>query len=399
MKASVKIFETDGETDLGFPVKIVLSLRVGNTTKRRRKTIAHSMLEDWDLLHQLPTPDHDDFEALYVKIMEIKKASVRLEFRELENFEAAFEYLLGGAKKVTDFYDWAEERIRYLKRKKRFGTARSYESSVKALKRFRANLKFSELDSYLLEEFKEFCKDRPIPNSNKTIRHYGIDLRAIYNSAVRRKKVTDTQPFSGFFKDIPAPDRRRREIYLDETEIRKMKNAQGLPMSQQRSIDLSLLQFYFCGLDLKDVYYLRWEQLQHGRAVLERAKLGAHKYEFDLLVVPEAMEIIEKYKGDDPVWVFPWNKEDHRYVTFYNNHYRDLKKAQVKLGIVCKPKNGNLTSKVMRHTFSTLGKFKRIEDGIVRELQNHEIKGMGLVYNAKYEEHIRDAAHLEILNL
>lgn len=397
MKASIKLYDTDGESEFGFPVKIVLSMRMGNTTKRRRKTIAHSLKEDWDPIHQLPTPDHDDFEALYGKIMDIKKASVRLEFRAIENFEEAFEYLLGAAKKVYDYYTWAEERIAYMKKKNRFGTAQSYQNSIDALKRYAPDLKFSEIDELFLDGFKDHCRERD--NNNKTIRHYGIALRAIYNAAVKAKKTDDRKPFNGFFKDIPAPDRRRREIYIDEEGIRKMKNAQDLPMSQQRAVDLSLLQFYFCGLDLKDVYYLKWDQLQNGRAFLERSKLGVHKYEFDMLVVPEAEAIIEKYKGEDAEFVFPWDKDYKRYKTFYDNHYRDLKKAQEKLGVECKPKKGNLTSKVIRHTFSTLGKFKRIEDGIVRELQNHEIKGMGLVYNARYPEEDRDAAQLEIISV
>lgn len=52
----------------------------------------------------------------------------------------------------------------------------------------------------------------------------------------------------------------------------------------------------------------------------------------------------------------------------------------------------------MRHTFATLGKFKRIEEDLLRELMGHERNDIDTVYKDKYPEAQMDAAQVKIIN-
>ncbi|HET8886791.1 MAG TPA: site-specific integrase [Salinimicrobium sp.] len=389
MKATVKLYKNDGETDLGFPVKIILS----HERKTRRKTIGYAFASDWDLETGLPKQSHDDYEDLYSVVWEVKKRAAKMEFREMDDFSEAFEFLNNKKRiQIKDFYNWAESCVALMEKQERKGNAASYQNSIDAFKRFAPHLDFKELTPTLLNSFKIFAKGRG--NSNKTIRHYGIGLRAIYNRAVKAGIIEDKKPFLGFFTDIPTRDRRKKNRYLDFLDIEKLETA-ILPPGQRRDVDLSLLQFYLGGADLIDIYYLKNTDVGK-RVFLTRRKLGEKAYEFDVLLPEKAKLIIEKYRVPGE-YVFPWRKDYEGYKTFYSNHKRSLAKVQEKLEIVLQPKNENLTSKVMRHTFATMGKFARIEEDLLRELMGHERNEIDTVYKDKYPEAERDAAQLAII--
>lgn len=392
MKASVRLYKSDGAGEYGFPVKVIVS----HLNKRSRKTIGYSELEDWDITSQLPLPSHDDFEDLYGTILEVKKKAARMEFRRLTDLEAAFEYLLNERdRKTYDFFAWAVQRIEYMEKHGRQGNAEAYRTAMNELQRFSPSLKFSEITPVFLERFKAY-KRHEVKNS--TIKNYLVEIRAMYNSAVKAGIIENTFPFRGALEDLPVQKRRQRNRYLPEEELKRLKSL-SLDPSYQRAVDFSLLQFYLCGADLVDLYYLKTENLIGNRVFLSRRKLGAKAYEFDVLLPEEAQAIIEKYQAEKGEYVFPWRKDFEGYRTFRNNHNRNLKILQERLDIQLAPKNDSLTTKVMRHTFATLGKFARVEEDLLRELMGHERTDIDTVYKDKYPEKERDAAQLKIIRL
>lgn len=394
MKAKIKLWKSDGETSQGFPVKLILS----HKRKTKRRTVFYSPVEDWDELNQIPKNSHDDFEEVFGRVKDYEKKAVRLYFKEIEDFEKAFEYLLetGVTKKNISFYDWASERIEFMEKQGRKGNAEAYQTAVNELKYFSPFLNFSGFTPNLLEEFKSYKKSQGCKNS--TVKNYLVEIRAIYNSAVKVGIIEDKKPFTGLFGDLPIKRRRQRNRYLPEFEILKMEKV-DLTASYQRAIDFSLLQFYLCGVDLIDIYYLKIEDLVGDRVFFTRRKLGEKGYEFDMLLPAKAKKIIEKYQASEGESIFPWRKDHLGYKTFRNNHNRNLKILQKRLDIALLPKNDNLTTKVMRHTFATLGKFARIEEDLLRELMGHERNDIDTVYKDKYPEAERDAAQLKIINL
>lgn len=390
MKAAMKLYKNDGESELGFPVKLILT----HNRKPKRRTISHAKLRNWDETKNQPRTTHPDFEYLFSLCMDIQKYNIQHQFKSLEDYDLGFNMILKDQQKVTNnFLDWCDRCIELMQKQGRFGNAKSYQNSKDALERYAENISFTELTSQFLNEWKNFLRNRG--NENKTIKHYGVGIRAMYNRAVTAGITEDKKPFRGFFNDIPTRDRRKKNRYLDNSQILLLEKA-DLPPAQRRSVDLSLLQFYLGGADLVDIYYLKWNDITENRVFLSRRKLGEKAYEFDVLFTEKAKSIVNKYGVPGKVYVFPYRKDEKGYDTFYNNHRRALKNVQDKLKLVLQPKNDNLTSKVMRHSFATLGKFKRYEEDLLRELMGHERNEVDTIYKDKYPEAERDAAQLDI---
>jgi site-specific recombinase XerD len=393
MKARVKLYKNDGANELGFPVKLILS----HERKTRRKTIAYSPEHEWNPAQDLPLNSHDDFEDLYGLILDIRKKAVRLEFRQITDFDLAFAYLLEDAQpKSNCFYTYADSRVEYMEKRNRKGNASAYRSAKVELQKLFPTMTFKELTPQRLQEFKEFKKADGKKNS--TIKTYLIELRAIYNTAVRAKLTEDARPFAGMFTDIPVRQRRQRNRYLKKEDVIKLQKVKFEHESLQRAVDLSLLQFYLCGLDFLDIYYLKKENIIGSRVILTRGKLADKGYEFDVLLPKPAKELIKKYEGSGE-YVFTWRKDYTGYCTFINNQRRALARVKELMEITLAPKDDTLTTKVMRHTFATFGKYAHIEEDLLRELMGHERNDIDTVYKDKYPEAERDAAQLKIISL
>lgn len=394
MKATVKLYQYDGEKENGFPVKVILFRSTPKGTSR--KTLAYSTLQDWDPITELPRRSHPDYIDLYSTILNIRSRAVKMEFRNLTSFDRAYNYLVDtpAPTKVTDFYAWGQRCVDTMYKENRVGNAQSYTNSLDALKRFAPHLEFSDLTRYFLNDFKNYLRSRG--NSNKTIKHYGTGLKAIYNRAVSAGVLEDGKPFEGFGKGIPTQEVRRKQRYLDMDSIRKLETAQ-LPEGQRRSVDLLLLQFYLGGMDFTDIYHLKKRDISRKRVVFFRQKLAEGlAFEVDVLVTPKAEAIITRYWTHEGDYIFPWRKDRKGYETFIQNTRRALKIVQKKLNIKLLPKDEALTTKVMRHTFATLGKFSGVHEDMLRELMGHERREIDNNYKAKFLEKERDAVQLKI---
>ncbi len=386
MKATIKLYTNDGSSKGLYPIKLIVT----HQKRIKRKTIAYSSIDDWDSIHELPKVTHDDFEDLYGLIMEYRKKALSIKFKELETVASGMAFFEGRKGIITNFYLFADQEIERMNKLGRNGNALAYKYAKDQLEKFAPELNFTDINRTLLENFKQHKKEEGLKNTS--IRTYLYEIRAIYNKAVRLGNCEDSRPFTGLFFDLPVRVRRNKNEYLDREGIQKIINAKGLSKEQQMSVDLNLLQFYFCGTDLVDVYYLKKSQLVNGRAFFKRAKLGLRAYEFDMLVLPEAQEIIDKYRADDEVYIFPWRKDEVGYKTFRSNHNRKLERVRKKLKIELMPKGGKLTSKVVRHSFATLGKFAGVDPDIMRELMGHERNDIDTAYKDKFPSKIRDKA-------
>ncbi|MFC6859190.1 tyrosine-type recombinase/integrase [Zunongwangia atlantica] len=392
MKGKIKLYRNDGESDQGFPVKIILS----HQRKTRRKTFAYAKATEWDNTYDLPLGSHPDYEDLYDQISQIKKIFGTRRFNEQNNFDAAFEMLDTSPRKQSlRFIDYGEERAKYMDQVSRTGNARAYRIALKELKKYSSIKRLDEIDRHFMEGFKQHKKSEGLKNTS--VRNYLYELRAIYNNAVRTGIIEDKKPFANLFNDIPVRKRRARNAYLEKDDIIKLENTTFTQLNYNRAKDLALLQFYLCGADFMDVCFLRKEQIHNGRVFLKRAKLGEKAYEFDILLHPKAEKIINRYQGSDEVFVFDWPRSEAGYRTFRVKMYRALQQVKKKLEITLSPKDATLTLKVMRHTFATHGKFARIEEDLLRELMGHERNDIDTVYKDKYPEAERDKAQKLII--
>ena len=303
MIAKLLLYKNDGETKNGYPIKLVLSAG----KKTRRKTVGYSFAVNWNELTNKPQPSHADFEYLYGLALDVEKQNIKAAFRALENFDAGFglflEFENSASLTVSDYFDREIER---LNKKRRFGTADNYEFVKKELYCFSPGLKLADVDADLVLRWK--YHKRETVNAN-TLRTYLGRFRALYNKALEDPAVqlVDKNPFAIALKDLHVKRRRKKNRYLDNDNLMKFVGLLREPLSkaQRRTVMLSLLQFYFCGLNLKDLYYLKRTDFYNERVLLSRFKLGKYKEEFDVRVFAEARELLEILEGKDPSIFFP----------------------------------------------------------------------------------------------
>ncbi|MDQ3846599.1 MAG: phage integrase SAM-like domain-containing protein, partial [Bacteroidota bacterium] len=107
--------------------------------------------------------------------------------------------------------------IKMLLREGRIGTALSYHCSYQSLKKFRGNVRFSEITVSYLRQYEQWAKDNNI--SKSTIGIYLRSLRAIVNEAINEKIISrDKYPFGRKKYLIPTGRNIKKALKLDHIE-------------------------------------------------------------------------------------------------------------------------------------------------------------------------------------
>jgi hypothetical protein len=402
MKIEFKLLTSRKETPEGFP----LVVEIAHQNKRKSKTIAFCLEKHFNLDNKMITEKHPDYDVLAPIIMSIKLKSRKLIVQGYTDVEKTFLELFAvdhsqvlykdyADKLVSEMKKIAEERGKYdiKARNKMLGNIRCYENVLAQFGNFAKNVTLQNLDYVILEQFKNY--NLSIGNSKATINLYLRTLRAMYNKGILYHKFADQKPFTGLFMELKVQSFNSRKKYLDRDTLRKMENL-NLKSEKQKYVDLFLLQFYFGGCDLIDLYYLKTRQLRKGRVVFERTKTNTGN-SIDLKIHPKAAAILDKYKTNAE-WLFPWKKENASYITFRGNYQRDIKLVQQAEEIEIQPDGGNLGIKVARHTFANLAKTLHIDTDVIRELMGHQRNDVDNYYKDKYPEAIRDKALFDIID-
>ena len=405
MKVSVVLFKSDGKgSDNTYPIKVVVS----HKAKKARSTISRSQLIDWDSENNVPLITHPGYDYLYPEILTIRAKVFDRFVRESENVNHVLEFIKGITQNTQiDFYVFAQKRIEFMTLQNRLGNASVYSTAIGELKKYAPTLYFDDLTGAFLEGFKEFKKSQLVAYGpeedlrykkikNSTIANYLRALRAIYNQCVKLNGLVNGYPFKGVFSDIPLKKRRVNNVYLDKVAIKTLENATGLTTAKQRVVDLCLLQFYLCGLDFVDLFYLKHEQLANERVYITRIKLGEKGEVFDVKLFEKAKRLIDKYATPGE-YVFGWDKDRDKYRGFRRNYARDLNLIIEHLQIKTLPKPATVATKTIRHSFATIAKFLFIEVDVIRELMGHERTDIDTVYKDTYPEKTRDEAHFKII--
>lgn len=144
---------------------------------------------------------------------------------------------------------------------------------------------FEEIDLCWLTDFENFCAK----TASKNARNIHLrNIRAVFNNAIDYE-LTTAYPFRRF-KIRPEATKKRS---LSVEELREVFN---YPVEEYTEIyrDMFKLIFMLIGINTVDLHGLK-EVTRAGRVEYKRAK--THR-DYSIKVEPEAMEIIEKYRGE-----------------------------------------------------------------------------------------------------
>lgn len=397
MNINLKLYKSESaKTKNGFPVIITLREK---TRQKRIQFKLFSFIEHWNEEKQMPNPLHpkyvhisQDIIILNNKIEEILKDRLT-DFTEVANLlRNSLDRDLQA--KGEDFYFFTDQLIDEMKINGSFSNAKVYDTVKVQLKKYKSDVSFNDFDYNFLIGFINFKK--MIGVKSTTIHSYLRTLRAIYNQAIFRKGISDKKPFVGVFKGLKIRSHQSKKKYLSSEDILVLENA-NLKGLKSYIRDLFLLQFYLGGQDLKDIHYLKYENINEDRIYFKRSKV-ASGYVFDLAITPKVRNILKKYSQNDGEYIFSDRKDYAGYVTFRRRYGKYLVLIQKELNIKIKPLGGVLGIKVARHTFANIGKLKGIEVDMLRELMGHERDDVDNYYKDKYPEAQRDQAQLKIIN-
>ena len=207
------------------------------------------------------------------------------------------------------------------------------------------SLRFEDITKDWLARFDLFMS-QTAPSKNARNIHLR-NIRAVFNEAID-DEITTFYPFRRF--KIRAVPTRKRSLKVQE--LRTLFNFPAEPFMQYY-IDIFKLNFMLIGINMVDL--CRLKEIVDGRVTFNRAKTNRL---YSIKVEPEALEIIERHRGEN--WLI--DILDH-----YQNHNdftRKINKNLQKLGPVKRvglggkkiysPLFPKLTTYWARHTWATI---------------------------------------------
>lgn len=172
------------------------------------------------------------------------------------------------------------------------------------------DVRFEDITPRWLGEFEESMADLSVNSRSIHLRN----VRTIFNKAISQDVVRqDFYPFRKFkIKSAPTA---KRSLTVDE--LRQLHDFPCEPY-QVRYVDWFFLIFYLIGINAVDLFSIK--EIINGRVDYIRSKTGKP---YSIKVEPEAMAIIERYRGDKHLLSFADEYSDHR--TWLNRTNKSLR--------------------------------------------------------------------------
>lgn len=230
---------------------------------------------------------------------------------------------------------------------KKESTRGVYIQTLNRLRAFNSNvdeLMFEDITKDWLVEFESFLA---LTNTKNARNIHLRNIRAVFNDAIN-EELTTAYPFRRF-KIRPVPTAKRA---LTVEQLRTLAN---YPVEEyaEKHRDMFMLIFYLIGINIVDLFNLECIT-NEGRIEYHRAKTGRM---YSIKIVPEALHLINKYKGQKKLLYMADNYGKHQ------DYAKYLNKALQRIGELHIGKQGKKTIKPIfpqittywaRHTWATI---------------------------------------------
>ena len=204
-------------------------------------------------------------------------------------------------------------------------TREIYQSTIDKILHYDAKasrLSFDDITKSWLDGFETFMADTEHLAPN-TIAIHLRNIRAVVNDAIDND-ITTSYAFRK--KKIRHQTTAKRSFTLQR--IQELWDYPCEPY-QQKYIDTFKLSFYLIGINIVDLCRLKHLNIVNGRLEYIRAKTGRF---YSILLEPEAVAIIERYKGNN--LLYGLSERSKKYRTFSNTLDRGLKAIGPKIKVL-----------------------------------------------------------------
>ncbi len=181
----------------------------------------------------------------------------------------------------------------FIATKQNAGTRKLYQDTYKKLELFCKDkgiefdsLSFDDITKSFLLSFEQFCLTTQ--KQNTASRHLR-DIRAVFNAAIDEGKTTGYP-----FRRLSIKREESRDKSYTACDLRKLFSHNCYPGREQEAVDMFKLMFCLRGINCGDLANLMHTDIRRDR--IEYVRKKTHKA-YSVKLEPEALEIIEKYKG------------------------------------------------------------------------------------------------------
>jgi len=305
-------------------------------------------------------------------------------------------------KEEIDFHKFADQFVVELIDKGRKGTARSMSATISQLKKFKPRLNFNDITLQFLNEYIDFLKSKGVKNG---VDNYIRAMRRIFREGQTRFNDEDRGliriPHYPFKKlKYEKPVFKTKENVLTVEELQQFINYKPQRGRQQMAKDMFLLMFYLIGINAVDLHQLTLPD-QNGRVKYIRAKT---KKEYSIKLEPEAIEIINRYKGSDLLLNISEKYRNHLdMIKYINMELKSIGKSiQDKLREVDETATfpTEITSNWARHTWATIARndCKINKDDVALCLGHEDSDNKVTDIYIKYDYRIIDESNRKVID-
>ena len=185
-------------------------------------------------------------------------------------------------KQIKNFIYYLDQ---FIEMKSNKGTKELYIGTRNKLLSYDMNCTFESMNKLWLIKFENWMA------KTMKINAYAIHLRnirAVFNYALD-EEITTLYPFRKF--KIKKEETRKRSLTIEELCMLRDYPCEEY---QKRYRDIFMLMFYLIGINAVDLFNAK--KITNGRLEYKRAKTGKL---YSIKVEPEAMEILNRYRGRD----------------------------------------------------------------------------------------------------
>lgn len=246
-------------------------------------------------------------------------------------------------------------------------TKQIYQATIAKMRLFcdYDSITFEEMNVSWLRAFDAWMTESGNSTNSRSI--HLRNIRTIFNAAIDDELIT-CYPFRRF--KIQSQETEKRSISI--SDIRKLLTCNVQPF-QEKYRDCFFLIFYLIGINTIDLS--RLTSIENGRIKYKRAKTGKL---YNIKVEPEALAIIERYRGKMHLLKWFDNRKDYR--TFGMRLDENLQR-------IAKEHNlPSLTSYVARHSWATYASELDISRDIISHALGHHVNVTDTYIRFNYEK-------------
>jgi integrase/recombinase XerD len=269
-------------------------------------------------------------------------------------------------------------RIAQLKKENRNSYAASYQVTIDHLESFahKEEIEFKEVTVGFLSDFESHLKQAHVARIN-TCRIYLNNIRAVFYHATDNEIIkADISPFRKF--KIAQEKTEKRSLDLADLKA-LLRHRPAVTKQQQRAIDIFFLIFYLLGINLKDLLYLKPENIYKGRICYKRFKTGR---DYSVKILPQAREILNRYRGKKYLLCFMDEKEKTSPGRMPEADHDMLSQINKLLKTIVKNKKlkFKVTTYSARHSWATIAAKSGVSRDVISHALGHGVDTMTDIY-------------------